>query len=90
MVESLIPLLVILCPASAAPLILLFGKHPNIREGWTIAAGLAMFSLIFSMIHTVLSGDVVDCVLFQTMFRDSLSGYLKIAVSYTHLTLPTN
>jgi len=78
MVESLIPLLAILCPAFAAPLILLFGKHPNIREGWTIAAGLAMFSLIFSMIHTVLSGDVVDCVLFQTIFRDSLSGYLKI------------
>ncbi len=77
---SVIPLLVILCPALAAPLILLSSKHPNMREGWTIAAGLAMFSLIYSMIQRVLSGDVVDCVLFQTMFLDSHSpsGYLEI------------
>ncbi len=78
MTESLIPLLVILCPASVAPLILLFSKHPNIRECWTIAGGITMFSLIFSMIHTILGGNTIDCVLFQTIFPDSLAGYLKI------------
>ncbi len=75
MVELMTPLLVILCPAIAAPMILLFGKRPNIREGWTIAAGIAMFSLVLSMLPTILAGDVIKCTFFQTLFEGVALGF---------------
>jgi len=66
MVEMLTPLFVILCPLIAAPLILLLGKWPNIREGVAIAAGIATFSLVLSMINPILNGDVIR-ISFQTL-----------------------
>jgi formate hydrogenlyase subunit 3/multisubunit Na+/H+ antiporter MnhD subunit len=59
MVEMLTPLFVILCPLIAAPLILLLGKWPNIREGVTIAASIATFSLVLSMINPIVEGEVI-------------------------------
>ncbi|HID19702.1 MAG TPA: monovalent cation/H+ antiporter subunit D family protein [Methanophagales archaeon] len=73
--ELMTPLFVILCPAIAAPLILLFGKRPNIREGWTIAAGIAMFSLVLSMLPTILDGEVIKCTFFQTLFEGVAFGF---------------
>ncbi len=68
-VSSYIPLFAILCPATAAILILLSGKRPNVRESWTIIAGILQFSLIASMIPTILDEKVVECLIFrQTMF----------------------
>jgi multicomponent Na+:H+ antiporter subunit D len=75
MVELMTPLFVILCPALAAPLILLLGKRPNIREGVTIAAGITMFSLVFSMIHTILAGEVIEFTFFETLFEGVLLGF---------------
>ncbi|NVM24204.1 MAG: monovalent cation/H+ antiporter subunit D family protein, partial [Desulfobacterales bacterium] len=75
MVELITPLFVILCPAIAAPMILLFGKRPNIREGWTIAAGIAMFSLVLSMLPTILDGEVIKCTFFQTLFEGVALGF---------------
>lgn len=75
MVELLTPLFVIVCPAIAAPIILLFGKRPNIREGWTIAAGIAMFSLVLSMLPTILAGEVITCTFFQTLFEGVALGF---------------
>ena len=66
MVEMLTPLFVILCPLIAAPLILLLGKWPNIRDGVAIAAGIATFSLVLSMINPILNGDVIS-ISFQTL-----------------------
>ncbi|RCV63600.1 multicomponent Na+:H+ antiporter subunit D [Methanophagales archaeon] len=66
MVEMLTPLFVILCPLIAAPLILLLGKWPNIREGVAIAAGIATFSLVLSMINPILNSDVIR-ISFQTL-----------------------
>ncbi len=68
--ESLTPLLAILCPAIAAPLVLLSRNHPNIREGWTIAAGITMFALVLSMGPEVLKGDVIRFSMFHTMFKN--------------------
>lgn len=73
--ELMTPLLVVLCPALAAPLILLSGKHPNIREGWTIAASIAAFSLVLSMAPTILRGEVITCTLFQTIFENITFGF---------------
>ncbi|MDI6884922.1 MAG: monovalent cation/H+ antiporter subunit D family protein [archaeon] len=75
MVELMTPLFVILCPALAAPMILLFGKRPNIREGWTIAAGIAMFSLVLSMVPVILKGEVIRYTFFQTLFANVAFGF---------------
>ena len=75
-VSSYIPLLAILCPATASILILLSSKRPNVRESWTIIAGILQFSLIASMIPTVLDKKVIQCLLFpQTMFEGIAFGF---------------
>jgi multicomponent Na+:H+ antiporter subunit D len=75
MVEQLTPLLVILCPAIAALMIVLFGKRPNIREGWTIAASILMFAFVLSMIPTILDGEVIRFIFFQTLFEGITFGF---------------
>jgi len=67
MVEMLTPLLVLLCPLIAAPLIFMLGKWPNIREGVAIVASIATFSLVLSMIQPVLGGDVIRFTFSQTL-----------------------
>jgi len=73
--ESITPLLAILCPAIAAPLILLSKRHPNIREGWTLAASIAMFSLILSMAPKILEGELIELILFQSIFENIYVGF---------------
>jgi formate hydrogenlyase subunit 3/multisubunit Na+/H+ antiporter MnhD subunit len=48
-------------------LIPIFGKRPNVRETWTLLASLFQFSIILSMVPTILSGKGIACHLF-TMF----------------------
>nr|CBH37939.1 putative NADH-quinone oxidoreductase, subunit L [uncultured archaeon] len=74
MVEMLTPLFVILCPLIAAPLILLLGKWPNIREGVTIAASIATFSLVLSMINPILEGEVIH-ISFQALLPGVAVGF---------------
>ncbi|MEA1956877.1 MAG: monovalent cation/H+ antiporter subunit D family protein [Euryarchaeota archaeon] len=75
-VSSYIPLLAILCPATASILILLSSKRPNVRESWTIIAGILQFSFIASMIPTVLDKKVIQCLLFpQTMLEGIAFGF---------------
>ena len=74
MVEMLTPLFVILCPLIAAPLILLLGKWPNIREGVTIAASIATFSLVLSMINPIVEGEVIR-ISFQTLLPGVAVGF---------------
>ena len=77
-VYSYRPLLAILCPATAAILILLSSKRPNVRESWTIIAGILQFSLVASMIPTILNEGVIKCTFFpQTMFEGIAFG-LKV------------
>jgi multicomponent Na+:H+ antiporter subunit D len=66
-IESVRPLLAIICPASGAILILLSGRRPNLREGWTLLASLLQFSFILSMLPMVLAGNRIECHFF-TMF----------------------
>jgi multicomponent Na+:H+ antiporter subunit D len=73
--ESITPLLVILCPAIAAPLVMLSRKHPNLREAWTLAAGVIMFGLVLSMAPDLLKGELIKCTLFTTMFRNIEFGF---------------
>jgi len=53
---SLVPLLAVLSSTAAIPLILLSRRHPNLREFWTIAAAVAKFCLILSLLPGTLAG----------------------------------
>jgi len=62
--ESILPLLAILCPAIASVLIVLSGKWPNIREGWTMLASVLQFLIVFSMVPRILAGNIIECTFF--------------------------
>ena len=66
-VETLIPvmpLLAVLVPAVGALLIACTGeRRANLREFWSVAAGVLMFALVASMIPEVLAGRTPECVL---------------------------
>ena len=65
--ESIQPLLALLCPALGSILILLSGKRPNVREAWTLLASLFQFLIVLTMIPMILDGRTIECYLF-TMF----------------------
>ncbi len=51
------PILAILVSLTAAPLIALSGKKPNLREFWTFLAALIKIALILSMADWILDGN---------------------------------
>jgi multicomponent Na+:H+ antiporter subunit D len=65
---SVIPLLAVLVPALGAVLIACTGeRRANLRECWSVTAGVAMFALVASMIPAVLAGRTPECVLFRIL-----------------------
>ena len=65
---SLVPLLAVLVSALGAALIAYTGeRRANLREFWSVAAGVAMFALVASMIPDVLAGRIPECVLFRIL-----------------------
>ena len=60
--ETVKPLLAVLVPATGALLIAFTGeRRANLREFWSVAAGVLMVALIASMIPGVLAGDMPEC-----------------------------
>ena len=69
------PLLAVLAPALGALLIGCTGeRRANLREFWSIAAGIVMFGLIACMIPEVLAGGTKKLVVFDIL-GDSYSGF---------------
>jgi multicomponent Na+:H+ antiporter subunit D len=66
-VESMMPLLAILCPMTASILIILSDKYPNIREGWTILASVTQFLIIFSMAPVIAAGNIIEFTFFTAL-----------------------
>jgi multicomponent Na+:H+ antiporter subunit D len=65
---NLLPLLAVLTPAIAALLIACTGeRHANLREFWSIAAGVVMCGLVALMIPEVLAGRTPELVLFSIL-----------------------
>ena len=65
---SFVPLLAVLVAALGALLIAFTGeRRANLREFWSVAAGVAMFGLIASMIPEVLAGRTPECRLFTIL-----------------------
>ena len=68
MTFSLIPLLAVLVSALGAFLIACTGeRRANLREFWSVAAGVVMFALVAGMIPEVLAGRTPECVLFRIL-----------------------
>lgn len=58
---SFLPLIFFIVPAVAAFLIMATGeKYPNLRESWTIIAGLINLVLIFLTLPRVLNGELIS------------------------------
>src|SRR5437773_7291419 len=65
---SVIPLLAVLVSALGALLIACTGeRRRNLREFWSVAAGVAMFALVASMLPQVLAGGTPEFVLFRIL-----------------------
>ncbi|MFQ5526441.1 MAG: monovalent cation/H+ antiporter subunit D family protein, partial [Thermoanaerobaculia bacterium] len=68
MTPTVTPLLAVLAPALGALLIALTGeRRANLREFWSVAAGVVMLALVASMIPEVLAGGVPGVVLFRLL-----------------------
>ena len=62
------PLLAVLVPAVGALLIAVTGeRRANLREFWSVSAGVLMFVLVAGMIPEVLAGAMPECVLFRIL-----------------------
>jgi multicomponent Na+:H+ antiporter subunit D len=65
---DLTPVLTILVSAVGAILILITGeRRANLREFWSVAAGVAQFALVASMLPAVLAGQTPSLVLFRLL-----------------------
>src|SRR5262245_11912678 len=87
---SIIPPLTVLVPAISAVLIACTGaRRANLRECWSVAAGVAMVALVASMVPDVLKGRTPECVLsrilpgIEVAFRVDAFGILFAAGAST-------
>ncbi len=65
---SVTPLLAVLVSAVGALLIACTGeRRANLREFWSVAAGVALFALVASMIPEVLAGGTPECAVFRLL-----------------------
>ena len=59
-IESHVPVYVIMAPMVAIPFIAISDKRPNLREAWTIIASVTMFFIVSSMLPQVIDGKVIE------------------------------
>src|SRR6058998_2910140 len=88
---SIAPLLAVLVSAAGALLIAWTGqRRANLREFWSVAAGVAMFGVVVSMLPDVLAGRTPGCVLFRILPGVELASNLfTLFLFYEMLTLVT-
>jgi multicomponent Na+:H+ antiporter subunit D len=60
-----IPLYAVLVSLAAVPFILLSSKKPNLREFWTILAGVIKFLLVLTLLPSALQGNVIELELLE-------------------------
>jgi multicomponent Na+:H+ antiporter subunit D len=61
------PLIAILVPFICAILIIIYSKHPNIREGWSVGAGAVLFLIVLSMLPDILAGSVIQYTVIEML-----------------------
>ncbi|MEF8824376.1 MAG: monovalent cation/H+ antiporter subunit D family protein [Desulfohalobiaceae bacterium] len=62
---SVRPLLAVLVSLAVVPVLVSSSGRPNIREAWTILAGLVKFGLVASLVPSVLAGQEYGITLFS-------------------------
>jgi multicomponent Na+:H+ antiporter subunit D len=60
-----LPIGAVLVSLAAVPLILLSARRPNLREMWTVLAGLAKFAMVLGLLPYALAGQVVEVTLLE-------------------------
>ncbi len=74
---SILPYLFVLPPLIAAILIMITGnRNPDVREFWTILAGIINFGLVFYVYRRILDGQILESVHFTIV--PNVSFFLKI------------
>ena len=61
------PVWAVICPAIVALLILVSGRRPNLREGWTLLGSVVLGYLVQSMTPAVLAEGPLDFVWFELL-----------------------
>ncbi|HQP71407.1 MAG TPA: proton-conducting transporter membrane subunit, partial [Methanoculleus sp.] len=54
---GLLPVVTVVIPLLAAVMILVCGRHENIRDGFTVAAAVAMLAYVVAMLPSILAGE---------------------------------
>ena len=62
-IVSIKPLLAVLASLLAVPLIIKSGDRPNLREFWSVLAGVIKFSIVMSMVPAIMSGNTIEYTL---------------------------
>lgn len=62
-IVSIKPLLAVLSSLIIIPLILRSGDRPNLRETWSVLAGIVKFSIVISMTPAILAGHTIEYTL---------------------------
>lgn len=64
---SIKPLLAVLVSAVGALFIIAAGKKPNLREFWSVAAGVLKLMIVASMVPVILDGKIIEYTLFSLL-----------------------
>ncbi|NOS35578.1 MAG: monovalent cation/H+ antiporter subunit D family protein [Deltaproteobacteria bacterium] len=88
-ITSIKPLLAVIVSLVAVIPIVLSSTRPNIREGWTFAAGIIKFLIVASMVPVILGGSTINYTLLEVLpgiairFRVDSLGLLFALVAST-------
>jgi len=63
--ESIVPVAAILVSLVATGLIVLSGRSPNLREGWTLLAGVVKFGLVLTLLPDALTGKAATFTILE-------------------------
>ncbi|HLA49936.1 MAG TPA: monovalent cation/H+ antiporter subunit D family protein, partial [Thermodesulfovibrionia bacterium] len=61
------PVLAVLVSAVGALFIIAAGKKPNLREFWSVAAGVLKLAIVVSMVPAILDGKTIEYTLFHLL-----------------------
>ncbi len=64
---SIKPILAVLVSAIGSLFIIAAGKRPNLREFWSVAAGVLKLIIVVSMVPVILDGKVIEYTLFSLL-----------------------
>ncbi|MFH0729645.1 MAG: monovalent cation/H+ antiporter subunit D family protein [Pseudomonadota bacterium] len=84
---SIKPLIAVLVSLVAALLIMKSGSRPNLREFWSVLAGVVKFSIVMSMVPAIFAGNTIEYTLvsfyqgIDIKFRVDALGLLFATVS---------